>query len=571
MKKFKLIKLFLFLSFALLIFLRFYKLDSLISPYWEEVAIGYDAYSVAKTSKDHHGNFLPIVAFESFGDFKPGLYFYLVVPIIKLISLNVLAVRLPAAIAGLLIIFGNAFLVQNIWSLIKKKPKKSDEKTVFFIALFLTALSSWAFIFSRAAWEVNLATALVLWGVNFFVLFIKKETNKAKLVFMLLSVSSFLLSTYAYHGARITAPLLGLSLIVFYFYQEIIIKKEKFKIFLQKNYIFLLSGLILAILGFYPIFKNLNSPLVQQRAREASIFYDLEIIKESNMLIEAAGGNTIAKIRYHRYLLFAREIIKNYFNHFNFNYLFVSGDNNPRHSVQAYGTFYILDLILFFFALIFLIKNFSLWSLFIVIYLVVGILPGAISKASPHALRTLLAMPAFITLLTLGAWQLKQLLKVKLKFILIVFILAYFYCSTNFFDFYFFDYPQLYQKEWQYGYQQLITRIESINDGEIPIFISREQGRPAMYYWFYTKSDPRQVQDWNNLAKKDQGEYLEYKNISFFDDFSAIDSNSGLIAASPKKLVDFMAKNPQLSYELIDEIATAGGEVLWQIYSIHLN
>ena len=140
MKKFKLIKLFLFLLFALLIFLRFYKLDSLISPYWEEVAIGYDAYSVAKTSKDHHGNFLPIVAFESFGDFKPGLYFYLVVPIIKLISLNVLAVRLPAAIAGLLIILGNAFLVQNIWSLIKKKAKKSDEKIVFFIALFLTCL-----------------------------------------------------------------------------------------------------------------------------------------------------------------------------------------------------------------------------------------------------------------------------------------------------------------------------------------------------------------------------------------------------------------------------------------------
>jgi len=92
-----------------------------------------------------------------------------------------------------------------------------------------------------------------------------------------------------------------------------------------------------------------------------------------------------------------------------------------------------------------------------------------------------------------------------------------------------------------------------------------------MYYWFYTKSDPRQVQDWNNLAKKDQGEYLEYKNISFFDDFSAIDSNSGLIAASPKKSADFIAKNSQLNYELIDEIVTAGGEVLWQIYSFHLN
>lgn len=571
MKKLKLTNLFLILLLTLLLFLRFYKLGSLISPYWEEVAIGYDAYSILQTAKDHHGNFLPLVAFESFGDYKPGLYFYLAVPVIKLISLNVLAVRLPAAIAGLLIILGNAFLLKNIWPLMRKKSTNEDERVVFFIALLLTALSSWAFIFSRAAWEVNLATALILWGVNFFLFFMKNKTRKVKLIFIFLSVLSLLLSTYAYHGARITAPLLGLTLIIFYFYQELKLKKTSFTSFWQKNYIFLLSALILAIAGFYPIIKNLNSPVVQQRAREASIFYDLEIIKESNALIEAAGASRIAKVRYHRYLLFAREIVKNFFDHFGFNYLFVSGDNNPRHSVQAFGTFYILDLVLFFLALIFLIKNFSLWILFIVIYLVLGILPGAISKDSPHALRTLLAMPAFIALLTWGAWQLKEYFIEKFKFILIIFIFAYIYFATRFFSFYFYHYPQLSQKEWQYGYQQLITAIELINDGETPIYISREKGRPAMYYWFYTKSDPKEVQAWNALAKKDQGEYLAYKNISFFDDLSEINSSSGLLAASPDKLNNFMVRNQQFSFELIDEIITAHDEILWQIYSFNLN
>lgn len=570
MKKLKLTNLFLILSLTLLLFLRFYKLGSLTSPYWEEAAIGYDAYSILQTAKDHHGNFLPLVAFESFGDYKPGLYFYLAVPIIKLISLNVLAVRLPAAIAGLLIVLGNAFLLKNIWPLIRKKSTKEDGKVVFFIALLLTALSSWAFIFSRASWEVNLATALILWGVNFFLFFVRSEASKSNLIFILFSVFSFLLSIYAYHGARITAPLLGLTLIIFYFFQELKLKKMSLTSFWQKNYIFLLSALILAIVGFYPIIKNLNSPVVQQRAREASIFYDLEIIKESNALIEAAGGNRIAKVRHHRYLLFAREIIKNFFDHFSFNYLFVSGDNNPRHSVQAFGTFYILDLVLFFLALIFLIKNFSIWILFIVIYLVLGILPGAISKDSPHALRTLLAMPAYMALLTWGAWQLKEVFIEKFKFILIFFIFAYIYFATKFFSFYFYQYPQLYQKEWQFGYQQLITTIELINDGETPIYISREQGRPAMYYWFYTKSDPKEVQAWNALAKKDQGEYLAYKNISFIDDLNEINSSLGLLAASPEKLNNFMARNQQFSFELIDEISTTD-EILWQIYLFNLN
>ncbi|NMA29529.1 MAG: hypothetical protein GX943_00480, partial [Candidatus Pacebacteria bacterium] len=72
-------------------------------------------------------------------------------------------------------------------------------------------------------------------------------------------------------------------------------------------------------------------------------------------------------------------------------------------------------------------------------------------------------------------------------------------------------------------------------------------------------------------AKKDQGEYLAYKNISFFDDLSEINSSSGLLAASPDKLNNFMVRNQQFSFELIDEIITAHDEILWQIYSFNLN
>ena len=78
-------------------------------------------------------------------------------------------------------------------------------------------------------------------------------------------------------------------------------------------------------------------------------------------------------------------------------------------------------------------------------------------------------------------------------------------------------YPTLYAHEWQYGYKEEILELEAQrqkNPDEI-IYVSREKGRPAMYYWFYTQTDPREVQAANDTVEKDQGEFLEFKNLRF--------------------------------------------------------
>ena len=163
---------------ALAFYLRFYKLTSIPpSPYWEEVALGYDAYSISQTLKDHHGNFLPLVSFESFGDWKPSGYFYILVPFVKLLGLKLLVVRLPSALAGMAIVVGVAVL---IWILVKETKlfahlrKKTQTRFVYlasFVAMFIAAVSSWGIMFSRAAWEANLSTAFLLWGVITFYIF----------------------------------------------------------------------------------------------------------------------------------------------------------------------------------------------------------------------------------------------------------------------------------------------------------------------------------------------------------------------------------------------------------------
>ena len=66
----------LILILALAAFLRFYKIGQVPpSLNWDEVAIGYNAYSILKTSKDEWGVTFPLLGFESFGEYKLPLLF----------------------------------------------------------------------------------------------------------------------------------------------------------------------------------------------------------------------------------------------------------------------------------------------------------------------------------------------------------------------------------------------------------------------------------------------------------------------------------------------------------------
>ena len=62
----------------------------------DEVSVGYNAYSILKTGRDEHGQFLTL-AFKSVGDYKPPMSIYLTIPSIALFGLNEFGVRFPAA------------------------------------------------------------------------------------------------------------------------------------------------------------------------------------------------------------------------------------------------------------------------------------------------------------------------------------------------------------------------------------------------------------------------------------------------------------------------------------------
>ena len=87
-------KIFLVLIIVLAFVLRFYRLADYPALNADEAAIAYNAYSLIETGLDEHGNSWP-VHFQSFNDFKPGGYFYLVLPFVKFLGLTEWAVEYP--------------------------------------------------------------------------------------------------------------------------------------------------------------------------------------------------------------------------------------------------------------------------------------------------------------------------------------------------------------------------------------------------------------------------------------------------------------------------------------------
>jgi hypothetical protein len=95
------------------------------------------------------------------------------------------------------------------------------------------------------------------------------------------------------------------------------------------------------------------------------------------------------------------------------------------------------------------------------------------------------------------------------------------------------------------------------------VYISRNQGRPAMYYWFYSKTNPKLVHKAEKNSAHDQGEFLEYQNITFFRDNPNFDDDELIVAVSPPLL-----QLPAAGYSQAKQLAiikNLTGDLVWQV------
>lgn len=444
---------------------------------WDEAAWGYNAYSLGMTGRDEFGKILPLTYLESFGDFKPPLYAYLTIPSVKIFGLNEFATRLPSAVFGSLTVLLTFFLTRELF----RSRFKRDLLSI--LASFFLAISPWHIMLSRAAFEANVATFFLVAGVTFFLLGMRKAW------FFVLSAISFSLSLYTFNTARIMAPLLVLILVAAFY-------KKLWQNTLgnRANKKWVVGSFLLGVAIILPLIFFLITPQAATRYKEVNIFSDNSIVIDANQEIVNDGGVWWSKIIHNRRWGYTLLFLRHYFDHFNPSFLFIKGDGNPKFSTQDVGELYLWDLPFILAGIYFLFKKKdSIWWL-VPLWLLLGIVPSALARETPHALRIETTLPTWQILIALGFAEIwtwvSQSKKNSAKVLLslsIVFLL------TNFIYFqhgYWRHYSAEYAQEWQYGYKEAVNFISQVEDKYDEIWFTDKLGRPYIYFLYYLKKNP---------------------------------------------------------------------------------
>ncbi|MDO8487451.1 MAG: glycosyltransferase family 39 protein [Candidatus Curtissbacteria bacterium] len=449
-------KKYLLVIIILAAFLRFYKLASFpVSLYWDEAAIGYNAFSIAKTGHDEYGRKFPLL-FQSFNDYKLPGYIYTDSIFIKVFDLSEFWVRFPSALFG-------TFAVLLIYLL----NRKIFNENIALASAFLLAISPWHLQFSRAAFEANAALTLVVLGI---VLIFYGFRNK---IAAMLSLPILFLSFYFYHSPRIFVPAILLTIAFLY-------RKE-----IAKNAKAYIVGLVVGAILIIPILVQIVSPQGMKRVGEVSLFSDRSII-EPYVLIRESVNIPSSAIFLNRRIPLAFEILHSYFSHFSPGFLFFGDDPNPRQKSALHGNLYLVEIPLLLAGLWMLLKQKDNKSkLFIVAWLLVAPIPAGLAREFPHSLRALLMLPALVTLSAIGFTS-----AFRIKFAKLIIPIVFSLSIINYLFTYYVVSPQTSSASWAYGYEQAFVKVAALEGDYDRVIFTGNYWKPYIFYLFYNKVDP---------------------------------------------------------------------------------
>ncbi|OGH03163.1 MAG: hypothetical protein A2798_01905 [Candidatus Levybacteria bacterium RIFCSPHIGHO2_01_FULL_37_17] len=502
---FKTSRILLFLIVLVAAVLRLWQLGSIpLSPNWDEVSLGYNAYSILLTGKDEYASFLPPVL-RSFDDYKPALYSYLAIPSVAFFDLNTFATRLPSALFGIISVVAVYFLVKELFPKLNPKNKINREALALLSAMFL-AISPWAIQFSRVAYEANVGVTLNILTVLFFLKGLKKP------YLLMFSAAFAALAIYAYQSEKVFVPLLVLLLVLAY-------RKDLFAV--GKKYI-----ISAAILGFFllsPMFFYLSTNSgAFLRVTATSVFsYKSEFLPTYNarLVEDSQRGDAIGALLENKRIVYAKKVAEGYLSHFSPNWLFTSGDIQ-RHHAPNMGNLYFFELPLILLGIYFLIFGNvnKKTKLLIFGWLLLAPLPASITVQVPHSVRTLNFLPTWQILTALGVVYAYQLIsnfrfrKIAIGSFLVLavfnvlFYLNMYFVQLNYFHGY----------EWQYGWRQAVEYVKEHGGKYDQILITDAEPleKSYMFFLFYLKYTPSEYQ---TIGKYSSGGFESHHS---FDKYS---------------------------------------------------
>lgn len=475
------------------------------SPNWDEVALGYNAYSLLHTGKDEYGKFLPAVL-RSYDDYKPAAYAYFVIPSIAVFGLNVFAVRFPAAFFATLAILAVYFLIRELFhrKVIEIGGKEIRTEVFGLLCAFLLAISPWHLQFSRIAFESNVGVAFNIFAVLFFLLGLRKP------VFLLLSAFCFGITPSIYQSDKVFTPILFLITVLLY-------RKEVMKI--PKRYL-LLSVLIGVITLFPPVWFQFTDKQALARAQGVSIFANqTEFLKgtSAKLLDDRSRGDVVGLLFNNRRVEFAKAVVAGYLSHFSLNWLFVHGDL-PRHHTPFFGLLYLWELPFLFIGIyaLFFGKFDRRIKLLIFLWFLAAPIPASITSGVPHAVRTLNFLPMFQILSGIGLLSSVVFLytiangsgrrRWGIYFVGGVYSIFIVTNTAFFLNEYFVQQNYYTSVDWQYGYKESVGSLKDSDAKYNKIIVTNKPplDQSYMFFLFYLQYPPEKYQQ-ESLGERSGG------------------------------------------------------------------
>ncbi len=465
----------------LAIVLRFWQLDQYpVGFHIDEASLGYNAYSLLKTARDENGQFLPL-HIDMFGDNRPAGYQYLDILPIKIFGLNEFATRFPSALLGALTPVAIFLLLKAIFN--KNLPA--------LIAAGLLTISPWHLVISRASAETIVALFFIILGTAFYI-----RSNGIHRRQLFWATLFFAASLFFYHSSRIFVPLL---VIVLSFLQR---KRSYFPV------------LIIIFLSLFLVF---GTGVGTSRFQQISIFHfpEIRLVLEEQLREDGATKLPILLVRlfHNKVINYGLGYLKEYFSYFSLNFLFLEGGLPAWYRIPNMGLMYLIELPFLLIGTYLLIKNGFKNRLFWLplIWLILGPTVAAITRDDvPNVQRSLVMLPALITITSYGLWQCvvlaKHGLKLKTCCLLASVLSLMFIWNFGYFLHQYFVHSRFHRPWYRFnGFKEMVLAVDKLALNYDKILVSKTQGGTYMHFLFFQKIDPRWYQDQGSPKDKDYG------------------------------------------------------------------
>lgn len=446
----------------------------------DEAGQGYSAYSILKTGRDEWGDFLPLNP-RGFGDYKPPVFMYLLVPSIAIFGLSEFAVRLPSAVAGILTVWVIFFLVRDLFK----------NKDMGLIASFLMAISPWHVYYSRLGWESNIGLMFFCLGIW---LFIKSIEKKSLLVF---SILGFGLSALSYHSFKLISPLMFFAMWVI-FWKQLKFDKKTLSLSVITGFILIL------VLGYGFIFSGAS-----RRAQDQAILKEENLTQLRIAQYEDKLPQPFNRVLNSKYAFFVSKVTDNYIGYFSFSFLF--GPHRSDGSVLNFptqGLLYIWQLPLILLGIFFLLKSFTNSSKLIFAWVLIAPIPASLTQDYMHAGRAQAVFPVLTIISAVGISFILSFVKntkykLQTTYLIGVVVALSLILRTDNYLFHTFNKPH---GGLVKGYKEIIKYTQENQNKYDTIIFTKSNSEPQAFIAFYTKWDPtdfqKQSKEWKDFEQK---------------------------------------------------------------------